>query len=131
MSRITNRTLLLSENIYVAAIASVKMTNKGQEKRNYETENMMQPFFFFVIVVCFNPLDTGRQWKALWFAQTFKCLVATSTTIKWQECKLQPQTKPYGVLQVLFGFGGIYYGCQKNRSAVDKQIQAAIWALQM
>lgn len=44
--------------MYVAAIATVKMTNKGQGKRNYETENIMQLFFF---VVCFNPLDTGRQ----------------------------------------------------------------------
>lgn len=43
--------MLLSENIYVAAIAAVKMTNKGQEKRNYETENMMQPFFFFLLLL--------------------------------------------------------------------------------
>lgn len=51
MSRITNRTLLQSENMYVAAIATVKMTNKGQGKRNYETKNIMQPFLLLLLFV--------------------------------------------------------------------------------
>lgn len=40
------------------------------------------------------------------------------------------QKNPYGVLQVLPEYGGIYYGCQENRSAIYKQSQAAIWACQ-
>lgn len=51
--------------MYVAAIATVKMTNKGQGKRNYETENIMQLFFLLFVLILWILGDNERRYDLL------------------------------------------------------------------